>query len=240
MNLLFLAACARPVPADEPLTVLAASSLTEVMSELGQAWTAQGNPHVEFSFDATSRLAQQVEAGAHADVFAAADEVWMDHLAERGLIRADSRVNLAGNRLVVVVPSSAAGPSGPEDLRAVQHLALGGEAVPVGRYARSALKSAGVWEAVRDRVVTGDDTRSTLAWVALGEADAGVVYATDARVEPRVRVAWTFAEGSHPAITYPGAVLADSDAPESSASFMTFCRSQAARSAFERHGFSPP
>lgn len=226
-----------------PLTVLAAASLTESLQSVGAAWTAKGNGPVTFSFDATSRLAKQIEGGVPADVFVSADLAWMDHLETRGLLAPGTRTVIAGNALVAVVGRGAAfAPTRASDLAApaVKRLALAGENVPAGRYARAALVSQGAWDAVRDRVVVGDDVRGTLTWVAAGEADAGVVYATDARIEPRVRVAFTFPSAAHPPIVYPAAALAGSRHGADAARFVAFCRSPEARAIFAAAGFTPP
>ncbi len=240
--LLLVGAPDRRVVSAAPLTVLAAASLTEALQEVGAAWERQGNGPVTFSFDASSRLARQVEAGVPADVFVSADLAWMDTLEDKGLVAPGSRVVLLGNTLVAVVRQDAAFvPASPADLAnpAIRHLALAGENVPAGRYARAALRSLGAWDAVEGRVVSGDDVRTTLAWVAGGEAEAGVVYGTDAEVEPRVRVAFTFPAGSHPAITYPAAVLQGSAHPDDARRFVAFCTSEEARALFAAQGFLP-
>lgn len=232
---------ARAAAPAAPLTVLAAASLTEVLQQLGASWQAKGNGAVRFSFDASSRLAKQVESGAPADAFFSADQEWMDWLDARGLVA--DRVTLAGNTLVTVVrndaptpPADAKGLAGP----AIHRLAMAGENVPAGRYGRAALRSLGVWDAVKDRVVNGDSVRAALTWVATGEADAGVVYATDARVEPRVRVAFTFLASSHPPIAYPAAALRGSAHLADARAFVAFCASAEARAVFAAAGFTPP
>lgn len=241
---LLVSAPGGPAWAAEPgLTVLAASSLTESLQQVGDAWAAAGHPTVTFSFDASSRLAKQLEAGAPADLFFSADQEWMDHAAARGLVDPTTRVDLLGNALVVVVPAAstlsvtAAGDlARPE----VTHLALAGESVPAGRYARAALGALGGWDAVKDRVVSGDSVRTTLAWVAGGEAEAGIVYATDARIEPRVKGVWTVPASAHPPIVYPAADVRSSTQAAEAAAFLAFCRSESGMGVFRRAGFGPP
>jgi molybdate transport system substrate-binding protein len=226
-----------------PLRVYAAASLAEVLPRVAAAWTGQGNPPVTFAFDASSRLARQIEAGAPADVFVSADTAWIEFVVERGLVRRSTRVDLAGNRLVVVVPATDASPmSGPEALArpSIRHLALAGENVPAGIYAYAALTHLGLWATLAPRVVRGDNVRTALAWVATGEADAGIVYATDARVEPRVRVAWPMPEGSHPPIRYLAAVTTGSARPDEAASLLAFCRGEVGLRRFEDAGFTRP
>lgn len=230
-----------PAHAAEPVVVLAASSLTESLQKVADAWTAKGHPAVSLSFDASSKLARQIEAGAPADAFFSADSAWMDELSGKGLVTTSTRVDLLGNTLVTVVPTAgkvsittAADLTRPELL----HLALAGESVPAGKYGRAALTSLGVWPAVEARVVNGDNVRTVLGWVAGGEADAGIVYATDARVEPRVKVAFTFPSTSHPAIVYPAAVVSSSPHAEDAKAFLVYCASPEGMAVFTAAGFT--
>ena len=227
--------------AEAPLRVLAASSLTEVLGALDRRWQQAGHPPLVLSVDGSNRLAQQIVAGAPADVFMSADEPWMQQVADAGLILTQTRVVLAQNRLVVVVAAGgAAHVRVPADLIRVQRLALAGEGVPAGRYARASLQQLGLWAPLQARVVSGANVRATLAWVAGGEADAGVVYATDARVEPRVQVAFALPEASHPPIRYPAAVVRGSAQPAQAAAFLALCQSAAARADWSAAGFLPP
>lgn len=231
---------ALPARADDGLVVLAAASLTESLQKVAAAWTAKGNPRVIFSFDASSRLAKQVEAGAPADAFFSADTTWMDYVDTRGLVT--GRADLVGNSLVAVVPAASMLPiKAPADLAlpGVQHLALGGESVPAGKYGRAALTTLGALDAVRGRIVSGDNVRTVLSWVATGEAEAGVVYLTDARVEPRVKVAFTFPATSHPAIVYPMAVVKGAAHARQASEFLAYCRSPEGMAVFVAAGFSP-
>lgn len=197
-------------PAQEPLVVLAAVSLADVLPAVAADIRARGGPDATFVFDASSRLARQVEAGLRADLFISADASWVDHLNGKGLIAPQTRVDLAGGALVVVVPSATTDPpQGPTDLRAPRWwpLALAAEGVPAGRYAEAALRSTGVWTAVEADVVRAEHARAVLRWVRGGEAPAGIVYATDARSEPGTRIAFTFDPQTHPPIRYAGTVL---------------------------------
>lgn len=213
MILLLALACDTAAPAAPPLTILAASSLTDVLPRVGAAWQAQGGGPLTFSFDASSRLAKQLQAGAPADLFFSADVAWMDAVSP--LIDPGSRRDLLGNALVVVVPAESAWR--PTDLAALaapslERLALAGASVPAGRYAREALGAAGVLEALVPRTTNAEDVRGVLAWVARGEADAGLVYATDARVEPRVAVAFPVDPALYTPVIYPAAALRDAPA----------------------------
>ncbi len=230
-----------PNPAS--LTVLAASSLTDVLPQVAAAWTEAGHPEVSLRFDSSAKLAKQIEAGAPADVYVSADDAWMDHLVARGLVVSGTRVRLLGNALVAIVavrsPLPIRAPAGL-GLPAVKHLALAGEFVPAGAYARQALVYAGQWSAVKDRVVEGDNVRTVLGWVTTGEAEAGVVYATDARGEPRVRVAFEFEKGSYTAIVYPAAIVTGAVEPAEASAFLSWCAGPEARAIFAAAGFLPP
>ncbi len=231
-------------PGGAPLTVFAAASLTNVMEELATAWAADGHGKPRLSFAASSVLARQVEAGARADVFVSADQEWMDYLAARGLVRNDTRRDLLGNRLVLIAPAAST-----TELRIAPrfplvaalgkgYLATGDpDYVPAGKYARSALMTLGVWNEVADRVVRAENVRVALAYVARGEAPLGIVYATDAKAEPRVRVVDTFPADSHLPITYPAAALTGSDAD--AGAFVVWLAGREAAEIFRRAGFIP-
>ena len=242
LALLLLCTIAPATAAPQPaITVFAAASLTDVLPKLAAAWAkTAGGGTVTFSFDASSRLAPQIEQGADADVFCSADEGWMDYLAERDLLDPGSRRDLAGNTLVCVVPKGAKfKPSSASGLNrnALQHLALAGENVPAGKYAQSALSNLNVWEAVKDRVVRGTNVRTTLEYVASGNAEAGIVYKTDALAEPKVVIAFTFAESTHAPIRYPGAVIKTTGELDASRSFLAFCASPTGQWILSDEGF---
>lgn len=227
-----------------PLTIHAAASLADVLPRVAQLETSSwSSESVRFHFGASSRLAKQIEAGMPGDAFFSADDAWLDYLAERGLLLEDTRTELLQNQLVLVVPAGASDvPREPRALagESLRRLALAGEGVPAGRYARAALEQAGVLSALRGRIASADDVRMALAWVARGEADAGVVYATDAKAEPRVKVAFAFAPGSHPPIRYPAAVLARARHDEAAKAFLEHCESDEARALFLAAGFEVP
>jgi len=222
------------------LHVLAAASLTDALSDVAKTWSqTEGGMPVELVFEATSRLAAQIEAGAPADVFVSADREWMDALASKGLVVADTRHDLLGNRLVVVVPRDAAHvPTDANALRGIGRLALAGASAPAGKYARASLQSLGVLDDVAPKIVEGDNVRTALAWVARGEADAGIVYATDAKLEPAVRIAFELPPDSHPAIVYPIAVLANAEHGDAARRFAEYARSEAAQAVFREAGFA--
>jgi molybdate transport system substrate-binding protein len=220
--------------------IAAAASLSDVLPKAAAAYEKSGGGKIEFDFDASSRLARQIEEGAPIDGFISADEDWMDALQKKGLVDAATRADLLTNRLVAVVSSSSPlkleGASGLA-AHAIEHLALAGEAVPAGKYAKAAIGSAGAWKAVEAKVVRADNVRGALRWVASGEAEAGVVYETDAAAEPRVRVAFVFPESSHPPIVYPSAAIKASARAREAAAFLAFCRGPEAARLFRGAGF---
>jgi molybdate transport system substrate-binding protein len=218
------------------ILVFAAASLSEALQEIGAAFERRTGGHVVFSFAGSGDLARQIQAGAPADVFVSADRARMDQLEAAGLVRPADRVDLVSNRLVVVLPAgSPLAVRSAADLLGVRRLALADPvAVPAGAYARQWLEQAGLWAALRERVVPALDVRTALAAVESAAVDAGVVYRTDAAVSRRVRVAFEVADG--PAIVYPAAVLASSARPLARA-FLEELRSPAARAVFERRGF---
>lgn len=238
-----LAALATPISAlaqaGGPL-VFAAASLQAVLP----AAVAAGGRQARFSFGASSALARQIEQGAPADLFLSADLDWMDYLDQRGLVVRASRRNLLSNQLVLIAPASSS-----VRIRILSNMplarALGGgrlaladpAAVPAGRYARAALTRLQVWDSVAARLAPADNVRSALAFVARGECPLGVVYATDARAEPRVRVAGVFPEASHPPIVYPGAVVAGGRDPAGGAAVLGALQSPRAALIFRQAGF---
>jgi molybdate transport system substrate-binding protein len=235
------AAAADPHP---PLLVFAAASLTDVLQELGLAYEKESGQTLKHSFAASSALARQIESGARADVFVAADTDWMDYLQSRKLIDTASRVNLLSTRLVLIAPVDstlqlkiAPGFALAAALGKGGRLSTGDpDAVPVGKYAKSALISLGVWPQVADRLARADNVRTALTFVERGETPLGIVYAADAKMDSKVRVIDTFPASSHPPIIYPIAAMtgADTDA----ARYIAFLRSLAARTVFERYGFT--
>jgi len=228
----------------QELTVFAAASLTDAMKDVSALWTKAGHPPLTLSFGASSTLARQIEQGAPAALFASADEKWMDYLAQKNLIAADTRKDLLGNDLVLVVPAEK--PMhvtlGPDFdllglLGANGRLATGDPAhVPVGIYAEQALRKLGWWDKVAPRLARTEDVRAALLLVERGEAPAGIVYATDAAVSKAVMVAGTFPASSHDPVAYPFAVVKAHDTPEARA-LLTFLAGPQAREVFVRRGF---
>lgn len=227
-----------PARAAEAL-VFAAASTTDALQELAPAFTKATGHTVAFSFGASSDLARQVTAGAPADAFLSADAAKLDGVERAGLVQAGSRVDLLSNRLVVIVPvGSQAKLASAADLKGVARLVLADpSAVPAGVYAKAWLENAGVWPVVAPRVIPALDVRAALAAVEAGRVDAGVVYATDAALSKKVRVAFTVPLEDVPRIVYPVAALKRGKAPEAGRAFVRFLQSEDARRVFARRGF---
>ena len=224
------------------LLVFAAASLTNVLDELSRSWEQTSGTHVKLSFAASSVLARQVEAGGKADVFVSADQEWMDYLQQRTLIDKPSRRNLVGNRLVLIAPADSKvelkiAPGFPlVDALGKGRLSTGDpDTVPVGRYARSALVSLGLWDEIQDRLVRADNVRSAMMFVARGEAPLGIVYTTDALVDPKVRVVDTFPANTHAPITYPAAAI--KGARKEAIAYLDYLASPSARDTWQKFGF---
>lgn len=247
LALIAAAALAGPAAAQAqpaPLTVLAAASLKDVMDAQGQAFAKAGGPSVRFSYAASSALARQIEAGAPADLFISADSDWMDYVAQRRLIDPASRRDLVTNHLALIAPKdSTVALKAARGMPLAQalgggRLSMAGPDVPAGRYGRAALERLGVWASVQDRLVQADNVRAALVFVSRGEAPLGIVYDTDAKADPGVRIVALFPDDSHPRIVYPAAVLSASTNP-AARRFMAFLRTPAAAATFRRYGFSP-
>jgi molybdate transport system substrate-binding protein len=235
---------AGPSVAADPLLIFAAASMTETLNAVGDAYAATGKARPVFSYAASSALAKQIESGAPAALFISADEQWMDYLAERNLIVPPSRTTFLGNSLVLISPADR-----PLKLTIEKGFPLAAslgksklaladpDSVPAGKYAKAALEKLGVWTDVEKSVVRGESVRAALTFVERGEAVAGIVYATDAALTPKVAVVGTFPTDSHPPITYPLAILAGHDGTEAQA-FRAFMLSDSAKAIYRKFGFS--
>jgi molybdate transport system substrate-binding protein len=227
-----------------PLTVFAAASLRDVLNAQATAYSRAGGPPVRFSYAASSAIARQIESGAPADLFISADSDWMDYVAKRGLIDPRSRRNLVTNHLALIAPVDSKIQLSIRKNMALSaaldggRLAMAGPDVPAGRYGRAALTSLGVWPSVQQRVVQADNVRNAMVFVARGEAPLGVVYDTDAKVDPKVRIVGLFPDNSHPPIIYPGAVVKSSSNP-AALRFLAYLKSRAGQATFRRYGFTP-
>ena len=228
---------------DKSLTVFAAASMKNALDDIDAAYTARTGVKITVSYAASSALAKQIEQGAPADVFASADTDWMDYAAAKKNISEPTRVNLLGNSLVLIAPKD----SRIESVnigRGFDLAKLIGDgkiatadvkSVPVGKYAKASLEKLGAWEGAEPKFAMTENVRAALALVARGEATLGIVYSTDAKVEPGVKIVGTFPADSHPAIIYP--VAATTTAKPETSDYLAFLRSSAAKTIFEKYGF---
>src|SRR6202030_3675752 len=229
---------------DKSLTVFAAASMKNALDDIDAAYTAKTGVKVQASYAASSVLAKQIEQGAPADIFVSADTDWMDYAISKKNINEPTRINLLGNSIVLIAPKDSEinnvtiGPG--FDLA---KLAGSGKiatddvkAVPVGKYAKAALEKLGAWQAAEPKFAMADSVRAALTLAARNDAVLGIVYATDAKVEPGVKIVGTFPPDSHPAIIYPVAATATAK-PEAS-DYLAYLRSGAAKAVLEKYGFA--
>jgi molybdate transport system substrate-binding protein len=226
------------------LLVFAAASLKNALDDISAAWQRETGKKTAISYAASPALARQIEQGAPADIFISADLDWMDYVEKRDLIKADTRSNLLGNKIVLVAPKSSTA-----SVKIAPGLNLAGAlgsgrlamadtaAVPAGKYGKSALKALGVWSSVQDKVAQAENVRAALLLVSRGEAPLGIVYETDAAADPNVRIVDAFPANTHPAIVYPIALTAAGRNPDA-ASFLAYLKSAKARPLFEKQGFT--
>jgi molybdate transport system substrate-binding protein len=229
---------------DKSPTVFAAASLKNALDAVASDWQVENGQSVVISYAATSALAKQIEQGAEADIFISADQAWMDYVAKQGLIDQGSRFDMVGNRLVLIASKGS-------DLKVslkpgVPFAAWLGDgrlaianvrSVPAGKYAKAALESLGVWDEVKGRLAQGENVRAALRLVSRGEVALGIVYASDAKADPNVKVLARFSEDSHPPIIYPAAEIAGSLSSEAN-DFLQYLRSPEASRRFAENGFT--
>jgi molybdate transport system substrate-binding protein len=229
---------------DKSLTVFAAASMKNALDDVDAAFTAKTGVKVAASYAASSTLAKQIEQGAPADIFLSADTDWMDYATGKKNINEQTRVNLLGNSIVLIAPKDSK----------IDHVTIGQgfdlaklagdgkiatgdvKAVPVGKYAKAALEKLGAWQAAEPKFAMADSVRAALTLVARGEAALGIVYSTDAKVEPGVRIVATFPADSHPPIIYP--VAATTTAKAEATEYLAYLRSSAAKAVFDKYGFT--
>lgn len=229
---------------DKGLTVFAAASMKNALDDIDAAYTAKTGVKIIASYAASSALAKQIEQGAPADVFLSADTDWMDYEIRKKNIDDTMRVNLLGNSIVLIAPKD----SRIDKVSIGQgfdlaKLAADGKIatadvkyVPVGKYAKASLEKLGAWTAAEPKFAMTENVRAALALVARGEAVLGIVYATDARAEPGVRIVGAFPADSHPPIIYP--VAATATAKAEAAAYLAFLCTSAAKHIFEKYGFT--
>jgi molybdate transport system substrate-binding protein len=227
-----LMACPPPAFAERAVTVFAAASLGGALDEIAQSFSTP----TKLAYGGSGAMARQIAAGAPADLVVLANPVWMEWLADQGAIERDASMLVAGNALVLIAPSGAQrleDVSLLPDQLANARLAMGQrDAVPAGVYARQWLQNAVLWQALSTRLAETDNVRAALALVARGDAPFGVVYASDAHLEPRVEVHYRIPQDAHDPILYPAAALT----PEGAA-FLEHLTTPAAGDIFAAYGF---
>jgi molybdate transport system substrate-binding protein len=244
LTILFGSAWSPAQARDKSLTVFAAASMKNALDDVDAAYTAKTGIKVSASYAASSTLAKQIEQGAPADVFVSADTDWMNYAVKKKTINESTRVNLLGNSIVLIAPKD----SKIDNVTIKQgfdlaklagdgKIATGDvKSVPVGKYAQAALEKLGAWQAAAPKFAMAESVRAALALVARGEAVLGIVYSTDAKVEPGVKIVGSFPADSHPPIIYP--VAATSTAKPDAAGYIAFLKTSAAKAIFEKYGFS--
>jgi len=227
----------------QPIVVSAAISLTDALQEIQKAYTAAGGSPVRFNFAASNVLARQIANGAPVDLFISADEVQMDYAQRAGAIDQTTRRHLLGNRLAVVTPRGGAETfTSAHDLLTprVRRIAIGDPAaVPAGAYAKAYLERAGVWGALRTKLVPLASVRAALGAAESGSVDAAIVYESDAAASGKVQLAYVFPESGGPPIRYPAAITAHTKHRAAAETFLAFLRGPDARAIFLRFRFIP-
>ena len=227
------------VAANKSIVVFAAASTTSAIDEIKQQFAKQAGINVQTSYAASAPLANQIVNGADADIFISADTKWADYLAEKHLVA--QRRDALGNRLVIIVPNdSKLDIKKPEDLivKSVEHIAIGEpDSVPAGKYAKQALVKLELWEKLKDKFVPAQDVRQALTFVETGAAEAGIVYATDAAISKKVKVALEIPENLTGPIRYPIVLLTQGKGKPEAELLFRYLNSPETVKIFKKYGF---
>jgi molybdate transport system substrate-binding protein len=231
-----------PASADE-ITVSAAISLKDALDEISHLYTSEHpGAEVHFNLGGSGTLQLQIEQGAPVDVFISASPKEMDSLQSQGLLAADTRKDLVRNSVVLIAPAGSTSISAFQDLTktAVKTVAVGEpQTVPAGKYAQEVLTHFGIYDQLKPKLVLAKDVRQVLTYVETGNADAGIVYATDAKMSKKVAVVATAPDDSHSPVVYPAAVIKNAKNLAGAKEFMDFLASEKARTVFQKDGFIP-
>ncbi len=228
--------------AQDKVTIFAAASLTNAITDIAAQYEKEQSVQIQTSFASSSTLAKQIEKGAPADIFISADTKWMSYLQDKNLLKADSKVNLLGNQLVLIAPKNRAFKVDMDKNFNIAAAFSGKlctgqlDSVPAGIYAKQSLTSLNWWDAIKMRIVGTQDVRAALIFVERGECDAGIVYATDAKVSNKVEVLSVFPETSHDLIVYPLALVKTANA--AATGFYDYLKSEKAKVIFNKYGFT--
>lgn len=223
------------------LLISAAASLKDAMQEMKTVYQqSKPNVNLSYNFGASGALQQQIEQGAPADVFISAGKKQIDALEKKGLLVPETRSNLANNSLVLVVPSNSTAVTNFNNLTdaKVKKIAIGEpRSVPAGQYGKEVLQKLNLWQQIKPKLVYANNVRQVLASVESGNADAGLVYATDAKISNKVKVAVVADDKSHSPIVYPMAVLKSSKNVDAAKEFVQFLSSEQAKAVLKKYGF---
>ena len=226
------------------VVVFAAASLKNALDAINEQWRKETGKKALISYAASSALAKQIEQGAPAQIFISADLDWMDYLAQRNLIKAETRLNLLGNRIVLIAPTDKAQAVDVKPGFDLVKIVGNGRvsmanvnSVPAGKYGKAALEKLGIWSSVADKIAQAENVRAALLLVSRGEAPVGIVYQTDAAADANVKIIGTFPEEAHPPIIYPLALTASATNADAEA-FLAYIKSAKAKLLFEAQGFN--
>jgi molybdate transport system substrate-binding protein len=223
------------------LTISAAASLRDSMSEIRQVYLKErSDVTLVYNFGGSGPLQHQIEQGADVDIFISAAQKQMNVLQDKHFLVEDTRVNLLQNSVVLIVPKNVSGIADFRDLtgKHVKKIALGeSKSVPVGQYAQEVLIKLNIFEIIKSKVVYGNDTKQVLTWVETGNADAGIVYETDAKASEKVKIAAFAPENSHQPVIYPAAIIETSKNIAGAKEFLKFLTSSSGKAVFQKYGF---
>lgn len=236
---LLLTACSSTKDEKITLTISAAISLTDALEEMKEVYETEHNVELTFNLAGSGTLAQQIEQGAPVDLFISANEQWMDTLEENGLILSDTRSDVTGNRLVLIAHTDSTLSYQSFDEFTPEDVAIGNpDSVPAGAYAKEALTALNVWDDIEDQLILAKDVRQVLTYIETGNATVGFVYESDALSSDDVQIVTTVGENYHDPITYPSAVIADTDYEGEAKALLDYLRSEDAQDIFAKHGFT--
>lgn len=244
IGLLFSAGCAnQEESSDTDLLIAAASSLSDTLSELKQAFESEHpDKTLTLNYGASGKLSQQILQGAPVDVFLSADQKWMDRLAEEEMIVTGTRTDFIQNRLVLVSSQNTSfSITELSDLATVdtEQITIGDpDSVPAGNYAEQALRESGVWDDAKDKFVYTNNAQQTLTYIESGNTDIGIVYASDLEQSELVNTVFTIDENLHEPIHYPAAVTTSSQSREAAEAFIQFLQTDKAQSILQENGFT--
>lgn len=223
------------------ITICAAASLREALNEIQPKFEKDKNIKLNFNFGSSGALQKQIEEGAPADVFISAGVKQMDALQSKNLIEKDSRKNLLGNKLVLIVPEEH-----KDKIKNVSDLvdkdvkiSIGEpESVPAGQYAKDSLTYLKIWDKLSNKIVYAKDVKQVVAYVEKGEVAAGIVYSSDATTLKNSSIVETFEEKTHKPIVYPEAIISESKDKASAKLFIDYLNTDISKQTFEKYGFN--